>query len=112
MVHSDFMSCEMPRGSKRRENTDCGISKSVYGVTLLPMYFPGLQGGSILNKNLLRSCARGVKLWQVAVILQWTDFADYLSLLQNDIPVLLLLICHSVSSLILHELTNHSKKLG
>lgn len=37
------------------------------------------------------------------------DFADYVSLLQNDIPVLLLLICHSVSSLILHELTNHRK---
>lgn len=58
------------------------------------------------------TCAFGAKCWQVGVILQCTDFADYLSLLQNDIPGVLLLICHSVSSLILHELTNHSKKLG
>lgn len=75
-------------------------------------FFPDLQGGSILNKILLSICAFGVKCWKVAVILHWTYFADYLSLVQNDIPGLLLLICHSVSSLILHELTNHSEKLS
>lgn len=104
------MNCS--RGIKKRENTDCSISQIVHGTALLPKHFPEPQGENILNQILWSACAFGAKCQQVGVILQCTDFADYLSLLQNDIPGVLLLICHSVSSLILHELTNHSKKLG
>lgn len=68
MRQENLVKCS--RGSRKREKTDCSISKSVDGAALLSKDFPDLQGGSILNKNLLISCACGVKRWQVAVILQ------------------------------------------